>query len=239
MDKKINGFTLTELMFTGVILIILCGVFLIPFFLSSQKSLKMQNNKIYAEQNARLSIGWIMSKVRSAESIVHNRWIGDSQSKKFFYSTNNGTSSLLTLLALSTDIDGSIRKETNILLGTQTVVWNVYQYRLEHKNSELDDELKEDKYEVLNTNDSNPFQGTWTTLSFISSVKVASYIIPYNGINTGLQFEYWDTNGSICSPEDAAYITIKVNTKIGTETPYCEEAFLKTDVFLRRKAQNF
>ncbi|MEW6096472.1 MAG: hypothetical protein AB1567_08110 [bacterium] len=114
----------------------------------------------------------------------------------------------------------------NPLLGTQTEVWSVYQYRLEHKNSELDDELKEDNYEVLNTNDSNPFQGTWTTLSFIRSVKVGSYIIPYNGTNTGLQFEYWDTNGNICNPEDAVYITIKVNTKVGTGTPYCQEAFL-------------
>ncbi|MEW6096471.1 MAG: type II secretion system protein [bacterium] len=84
MDKKINGFTLVEMMFTGVIIIILCCVFLIPFSLSTQKSLKMQNNKIYAEQNARLTIGWIMSKVRSAENIVHERWIGNPQSKKIF-----------------------------------------------------------------------------------------------------------------------------------------------------------
>lgn len=233
MNKKINGFTLIEVMVTAGILIVLGGIFLIPFFLTTQKSLKMQNNKIYAEENARLAMGRIMSKVRSAETIVHNREIGTGTSKKNF---DSGTSSL-TLLALSTDTKGNIRKESNLLLGTKTNVWSVYEYTLEHKNTKFDDELIEYRYEVLNTNDENPFNGTWTALSLKEKVKFGSYM---NGTATGLVFEYWDSGGKMCSnPEDAVYITIKVNTKVGSGTPYCQEAFLESDVFLRRKVENF
>lgn len=241
MYKKENGFTLLEMIITGAIIIIVCCIFLIPFFLSTHKSLQQQNNRTLADQNARLTVDWLVPKIRGAYSPIHNREIGNQTSKKIFYSTNNGTSSLLTLLAYSTDRNGNIRKGTNTITGTQTAIWNVYHYRLEHKRIKFDDELREDRYEVLNTNDADPFIGSWTALSSVKeSVKFTSYIRPHIGTNTGLQFEYWNVDGNPCSnPEDAIYITIKVNTKVGSGTPYCHETYIETDAFLRRKSQNF
>lgn len=262
MDKRENGSTFIELIMTLSILAIICGVFFIPYFLSTNKSMQQQQNRTFAQQNARLTMDWLIPKVRGSWSVIGSQ-TGREICGEMFYSDNANTNSLLSLLACATDRQGNYLKATNILTGTRTFIWNIYRYRLDHKTSTTT--LIEDTYQVLSDNDSNPFVGRgtnpigiWTKLLYpnpflVSSVKIGSYIRPYNGTNSGLQFNYKTMDGNeISLPEQADHLTIKVTTEVGgTKTtangqpipgskssPYYQSSYLETNVFLRKKGQN-
>ncbi|MEW6609605.1 MAG: type II secretion system protein [bacterium] len=233
--KTEKGVTLIEILIVVGILGILVGILLIPFFISAQKSMKIQLNYMIAEQNARCAVSWLTARIRGAYQIIDNETIAGVK----FESQPYGT---MSLISYSTNQKGDIVMRLNPDVGTDTIVWNIYRYRLIEQGVEKCNELREEKYEALNTRDNNPLNGSWTCFyaGSMTTAIVASNIM-LGTLTPGLQFKYWDSAGNETTPVNSVSMGVYVITEAGrskskgTNTPFYQQSRLQSDIITLRR----